>query len=113
MARTVAQSFNHVALWVSDIRKSADWYIEILGMAEVTATEDHIFLKLANGQILALFKVSCSKEKGADLHHVAMDLPKGQVEAAHETLRRRNIPLKQRGPNLSFQDPDGNWIHFV
>ena len=34
MAKIEAQGFNHVALWVSDMRRSADWYIELLGLEE-------------------------------------------------------------------------------
>jgi len=32
MGLTTAQSFNHVAIHVSDMRSSADWYIETLRM---------------------------------------------------------------------------------
>ena len=58
MAQIEVQSFNHIAIWVSDLRKSADWYIQHLGLEEASISEDHIFLRLAGGQVLALFKLA-------------------------------------------------------
>jgi catechol-2,3-dioxygenase len=112
MAQIEAQSFNHVALWVSDIRKSADWYIEHLGLEEASASGNHIFLRLESGEVLALFQASDPAQIGVGLHHIALNLPSGQQEQALESLRQRDIPLERRGPSLSFQDPDGYWIHF-
>lgn len=112
MTEIEVQSFNHVAIWVSDMRKSADWYIEHLGMKEASVSGNHIFLRLVDGQVLALFQASEPKQVGSGVHHIALNLPAGQKEKALETLRQRNIPLQSRGPSLSFQDPDGYWIHF-
>ena len=112
MPEITAQSFNHVALWVKDVRKSADWYIEHLGLQEASASEYRIFLKLVDGGVLALFETSETDKIGKGVHHLAFNLTSQQEVSALETLRQRNIPLHQRGPNLSFQDPDGHWIHF-
>ena len=113
MVSIEAQSFNHVAIWVSDVRRSADWYIANLGLEEVSAAENFIFLRLTNGEVLALFQTSDPMQIGAGVHHLAFDLAHGTEEEALDTIRQRDIPLTWRGPNLSFQDPDGHWIHFV
>ncbi|MDE0297771.1 MAG: VOC family protein [Candidatus Poribacteria bacterium] len=113
MARIKAQGFNHVAIWVSDVRKSADWYIANLGLEEASGSENRIFLRLANGEVLALFKASDPLQIGAGVHHLAFNLTDQEEERALDTLRQRNIPLTRRGPSLSFQDPDGHWIHFA
>ena len=112
MSSIKAEGFNHVAIWVSDVRKSADWYIANLGLEEVRVAENRIFLRLANGEVLALFQSSDPAQIGAGVHHLALDLHDGTEEEALDTLRQRNIPLTRRGPSLSFQDPDGHWIHF-
>jgi catechol 2,3-dioxygenase-like lactoylglutathione lyase family enzyme len=112
MPKITAQSFNHVAIWVKDVRKSADWYIQKLGLREVSASEHRIFLKLADGGVLALFETLDTDRIGKGVHHLAFNLTSQQEESALEILRQQNIPLQQRGPNLSFQDPDGHWIHF-
>ena len=112
MTQIEVQSFNHIAIWVSDLRKSADWYIQHLGLEETSISDDHIFLRLAGGQVLALFKASEKEQIGKGVHHIAFNLPPAQKESALETLRQWSIPLERRGPNLSFRDPDGHWIHF-
>ena len=112
MERIQAQSFNHVAIWVSDLRKSANWYIEHLGMEENRVSVNHIFLKLASGEVMALFQATDPKQIGSGVHHLALNLPAEEKERALELLRQREIPLEKRGPSLSFQDPDGYWIHF-
>ena len=89
MARIEAQGFNHVAIWVSDVRKSADWYIAHLGLEEASGSENRIFLRLANGEVLALFQASDSAQIGAGVHHLAFNLPDGAEEKALDTLRQR------------------------
>ena len=112
MPEIIVQSFNHVAIWVKDVRKSADWYVECLGLQEASVSEHRIFLKLADGGVLALFETADADKIGTGVHHLAFNLTTHQEVSALETLRQQNIPLRQRGPNLSFQDPDGYWIHF-
>jgi catechol 2,3-dioxygenase-like lactoylglutathione lyase family enzyme len=107
-----AESFNHVAIRVSDMRRSADWYVEHLGMEAVGETGNHIFLKLAGGQVLALFRAGDPSEVGGGLHHIALNLPPEEKERAYEDLRKKGFPLERRGPSLGFPDPDGYWIHF-
>ena len=107
-----AQSFNHVAIWVGDMRKSADWYIDNLGMEEGNVSGNHIFLNLASGQVLALFQASDRRMIGGGVHHLALNLRPDQKQRALDILHQRNITLVKRGPNLSFEDRDGYWIHF-
>ena len=84
----------------------------IWGWKRASGSENRIFLRLANGEVLALFQASDPAQIGAGVHHLAFNLPDGAEEKALDTLRQRNIPLTRRGPSLSFQDPDGHWIHF-
>ena len=112
MSEIKVESFNHVAIRVSDMRKSADWYVEHLGMEEIGKSGNHIFLKLAGGQVLALFQANDPGEIGAGLHHMALNLPPDEKERAYEVLREKGFSLKHRGPSLGFPDPDGYWIHF-
>ena len=112
MAEIEVQGFDHVAIWVSDMRKSAAWYIEHLGMKEASVSSNHIFLKLGNGQVLALFQASDPKQVGSGVQHLALTLPEGEVDTALDLLRQKGFPLERRGPSFGFPDPDGYWIHF-
>ncbi|MBT3271239.1 VOC family protein [Candidatus Poribacteria bacterium] len=73
---------------------------------------NHIFLRLAEGSVLALFQASDEAQVGSGVHHLALNLPPREQEAALERLRNEGVELSRRGPSLSFQDPDGYWIHF-
>ncbi|MDA1190569.1 MAG: VOC family protein [Candidatus Poribacteria bacterium] len=112
MSEINASHFNHVAIYVSDLRRSAEWYKEHLGMTERSASGNHIFLKLSSGEVLALFQADEPKQVGVGVHHLAFNLSELDEERALETLRKKGIPLERRGPSLSFQDPDGYWLHF-
>ncbi|MEO2006735.1 MAG: VOC family protein [Candidatus Poribacteria bacterium] len=112
MGSTEAQSFNHVAIYVADMARSADWYVETLGLTRARASENHTFLRLAEGAVLALFQASDPSQVGSGVHHLALNLPPGEEEAALDRLREQGVELSRRGPSLSFQDPDGYWIHF-
>lgn len=112
MTRVEVQGFDHVAIWVSDVRKSADWYITHLGLERAGDAGNHVFLRMPNGEVLALFQTSDPNQIGDGVHHLAFKLTAGTEEEVLDTLRQKNIPLTQRGPSLSFQDPDGHWIHF-
>jgi|KNS12BottometaT_FD_k123_158185_2 catechol 2,3-dioxygenase-like lactoylglutathione lyase family enzyme len=112
MGSTEAQSFNHVAIYVADMARSADWYVETLGLTLARASENHTFLRLAEGSVLALFQASDPSQVGSGVHHLALNLPPGEEEAALDRLREQGVELSRRGPSLSFQDPDGYWIHF-
>jgi len=69
-------------------------------------------VRLAEGSVLALFEAADETQVGSGVHHLALNLPLGEQEAALENLRERGIALSRRGPSLSLQDPDGYWIHF-
>ena len=84
MGSTEAQSFNHVAIYVADMARSADWYVETLGLTRARASENHTFLRLAEGAVLALFQASDPSQVGSGVHHLALNLPPGEEEAALE-----------------------------
>jgi len=108
-----SKGFNHVAIWVKDIHRSADWYRDVLGMTPEHEDHHHIFMRSESGQVLALFLADDPSKIGGGIHHIALDLTGMSEEGSLEELRRRKISLKQRGPSLSFQDPDGYWLHFA
>ncbi|NQZ68547.1 MAG: VOC family protein [Lentisphaeria bacterium] len=106
------QGFDHVAIWVTDLRKSADWYIEHLGLQEASVSGNHIFLKMAGGQVLALFEATSPEQVGSGVQHIALTLAPGESEKALHILKEKGFPLERRGHSMGFPDPDGYWIHF-
>jgi catechol 2,3-dioxygenase-like lactoylglutathione lyase family enzyme len=61
--------------------------------------------------------VACRKRKAEgdeplrQPHHVALRVP--DPGAAVAALRAAGVPLRQVGPNLGFEDPEGAIFHFM
>jgi len=103
-----ASGFDHVAIWVSDLPTSVEWYQRVLGLTVAHGDDRHVFLRVG-GEVLALFQAGPERAVTGP-HHVALRVP--DVEAALEAVRAQGIIPTPRGPSLGFADPDGHWIHF-
>ena len=95
--------FNHLALDVTDIVRSRDFYMKHLGMTVQRESSGDCFLGLGP-DFLALFK---SRE--AEMNHFCIAIENYEVGAVSEELKRQG--LNPRQPNGSrrvyFRDPDG------
>ncbi len=94
---------NHVALNVTDIPRSRDFYRNLLGMPVVRESAGSCFLGL-QGNVLALFR-----NQTAGMNHHCLSIKNYEVGPVTEELKRRG--LNPRHPSGSsrvyFDDPDG------
>jgi catechol 2,3-dioxygenase-like lactoylglutathione lyase family enzyme len=112
------KAFNHVALQISDIEKSRDFYSETLGLKEIPAPAfDYpvIWFSLENGRELHLIG-----RKPEALHtpvrsnHFALEV--SDIYLADKILKENKVnclPIKTRPDGilqLFLTDPDGNFI---
>lgn len=116
----------HAAVRVTDIDRSLDFYINVLGLSEQfrISREDGppwlVYLKVAEGQFIELFpgaEETHTEAKGAAVVHICL-----QVDDIHKTYKeltaRGLIPHAEplMGADNSWQfwtsDPDGNPIEF-
>jgi len=120
----VTLTFNHLALSVSDIDRSADFYKHVLGLQEITnrtKMEGIRWFSLNEGKELHL--ISILKEKVTINKSVHFALTTPDFDKFIETLNAKNIiysdwPGKEGKINIRsdgikqifFQDPDGYWI---
>ena len=113
----------HVALYVSDIERSARFYTQVLGFSISDVYEDDmmpggaVFLRLnPDHHGIALFKASAENPIGAGLHHTAFEVATlDEVVRAREHLRAHNVPIDFDGRRragvqiaVEFRDPDGH-----
>lgn len=96
-----AQSIDHVALSVTDIPRSRDWYVRHLGLRVMRQSESSCFLDCGD-DFLALFK---SDKPG--LHHYSFAIPEYDQDDAARRLREAGLTPKPRGRRMYFDDPDG------
>jgi catechol 2,3-dioxygenase-like lactoylglutathione lyase family enzyme len=113
----------HVALYVADIKRSTQWYTDVLGFEVSDAYDDGLmpggaaFLRCnPDHHGIALFKASEKNPSGAGLHHLAFEVATlDDVVKARTHLRKHNVEIdfdgrRRAGVQLAveFRDPDGH-----
>lgn len=97
-----AHTVDHLALNVTDVKRSSEWYVKHLGLRPMRATETASFLRCGNGRdFLALFK---GDEPG--MHHFSFGIDEYDQEKAAARLREAGLTPKLRGRRIYFDDPD-------
>ena len=97
-----ATSIDHIALSVTDIARSRDWYIKHIGLRLQRDGGTSCFLDVGERDFLAMFK---SDKPG--LHHYSFAIPDYNQEDAAKRLREAGLTPKLRGGRTYFDDPDG------
>lgn len=92
---------NHVALNVSDVTRSRDFYQKHLGLPVVEQSSTNCFLGL-NDNFLALFQGS-----SPGMNHYCIGIEDYQVERVTAELERQGLNPSRRQNRVYFHDPDG------
>lgn len=96
-----AVGLNHIALSVTDIPRSRDFYVQHLGLTVSRESSSSSFLTCGDN-FVALFR---SGEAG--LNHYCYAIEGYDVDAAADKLRANNLPPRISGGRIYFDDPDG------
>lgn len=92
---------NHVALRVTDIGRSRDFYRDLFGMPVVSESASNCFLGLGDN-FVALFR---GDEPGMD--HFCVSIENYEAAAAVETLQRIGLEPRREANRVYFPDPNG------
>lgn len=115
---------DHVALMVTDLETSANWYVENLGLTKYTKAEwgpFPVFL-LAGKSGLALFPAKQTKSDNETrpsirLDHVAFNVDGENFTKARRFLESRGIKTTFRDHtffhSIYFNDPDGHQVELT
>jgi catechol 2,3-dioxygenase-like lactoylglutathione lyase family enzyme len=113
----------HIALYVADIKRSTQWYTDVLGFEVSDLYEDDMmpggaaFLRCnPDHHGIALFKATAENPAGAGLHHLAFEVPTlDDVVRARAHLRKHDVPIDFDGRRragvqiaVEFRDPDNH-----
>ena len=93
---------NHVALDVTDVQRSRNFYQQILGLPVVRESSNNCFLGLKRN-FLALFQA-----RSAAMNHYCIGIEGYDVDNVTAELQRRDLnPHRPAGTNrVYFRDPD-------
>jgi catechol 2,3-dioxygenase-like lactoylglutathione lyase family enzyme len=111
MALFDSRGIDHVGIRYRDLPRALAWFRDVLGLAVDHETTTMAFIRVgSDGAHLALFQAE-GDEPLRQPHHVALRVP--DVGAAEAAVGAAGIPLRRFGPNLGFQDTEGNVFHFM
>ncbi len=96
-----ALSVDHIALNVTDVARSRDWYVKHLGLRVSSQDRSSAFL-YADKDFVALFRAD-----KPGLHHYSFGIANYNQQDAAERLRKAGLTPKLRGTRIYFDDPDG------
>jgi len=105
---------DHVVLQVSDLKRSLEFYIEILGMTEDHGGSGFMFMHCGS-QTVGLFEVGHGQEvnSGPELNHMAFNQSTGSYEDVKAVLESHGIAVRARRGDprcIYFADPDGHQL---
>jgi catechol-2,3-dioxygenase len=117
------QRLDHVALNVSDRRRSVAWYRDVLGLessGEPTRDDWPLFMGEL-GACVALFQAQSGTVgragESVGLRHVAFMVGKEDLERAQARLRESAVEYRfedhGNAHSVYFQDPDGNVLELT
>jgi catechol 2,3-dioxygenase-like lactoylglutathione lyase family enzyme len=119
------EGFDHVAMGVGDIERSAQWYIEVLGFERLHAGAwNGVPTFVGKGNTgLALFPVSSTEKSAPSGHrelrllHLAFRANRENFLAAQRELKERGIKFEFQDHEIShsiyFRDPDGHALEIT
>ena len=99
-----ATDLNHIALSVTDVARSRDFYVQHLGLNVTRESERQCFLSCGKQNFVALFQ----NEK-AGMHHYCYSLDEYDVNEAEAKLNEHRLEPRvvRSDGRIYFSDPDG------
>ena len=117
-----------IVLWTADQQRSLQFYRDLLGLEVISPPNlANVFLKAGEGnagipQMIVLVPKPediKARPSGYQLHHMALELPDDQFDAARDALVAAGYsPRGGKHPVLASRtmyvdDPDGNEVEFI
>jgi len=115
---------NHTAIFVTDLKKSGNFYEQILGLDTVSEPfhdGKHIWLKTGEHTMLHIIAGAPAKKIYYDNHHTCFSV--ASINSFTELLKKNNMDWQDKDGiknkittrvdgvhQLWLQDPDGYWI---
>ena len=110
MALFDSRGIDHVGIRYGDLPRAVAWFRDVLGLTIEHQTRTMAFVSIGADAQLALFQAEAD-EPLRQPHHVALRVP--DPSGAEAAVRAAGVALREFGPNLGFEDPEGTVFHFM
>lgn len=118
-----AKGVAHFSIPVSDVKKSADFYANVIGLSLIRADDRHAFMD-AGGTCVLLCRETppINKEGNLDLVHHAFIVSPEQYATISDHLQKHGVKVLYteelaggtvNGPRMYFHDPDGTRLEII
>ncbi|MPZ24819.1 MAG: VOC family protein [Dehalococcoidia bacterium] len=113
------QHIDHVAITVSDLARSEEWYRTVLGLERRFEMWDEPLMLGAGDTCLALFADETKGDRADAPHllHVAFRVDREGFQRAQDEFRARGVDFRFSDHGLAhsvyIKDPDGNRIEIT
>jgi len=97
-----ATAVNHVALRVTDLATSRDFYVSHFGAVVQSESDSACFLELPNGDFIALFPTDTPH-----IEHFCLTVPDYDADEAERWGHDRGLEVVRREDRVFVRDPDG------
>ena len=97
-----ATGLDHVALRVSDVRRSVEFYQKHLGLSVMRQSENSAFLNPGDNEFLALFR-----REPAGLDHYCYNIRNYDPDEVVRELEAAGLDPRRESNRVYFDDPDG------
>lgn len=99
-----ATELNHIALAVTDVARSRDFYQRHLGLTPMSGCDEFRCFLRCGRHFVALFK---AREGAGAMHHYCYTIEGYDPGAAVKTLKAAGLKPDRRSNRVYFDDPDG------
>lgn len=93
---------NHVALYVDDLARSRDFYVEVFQASVVREDENLCFLDVGEDNFLALFR-----RDPTEINHFCFTIDDFDPDRAASELEGRGLDVIRTEDRVFVRDPDG------
>jgi catechol 2,3-dioxygenase-like lactoylglutathione lyase family enzyme len=106
-APIVPVSVNHIAISVSDLKRSKDWYTRILKLKVIQENEHYALLQFGNTQLVLRSKTEQRPNLvPGTISHVMFGIAPYDEAALFQTLRDQGLTPRKDLESALVQDPD-------
>ena len=122
--RASTEGVNHIAIFASDLEKTADFYSRVLGMPVISVTSNrdepqstHMNVDIGNGVSIAFFdfphvcRIQTPVEEGiGGMMHIAVNVEEIEYDKISDRLQSDGVTYRRIGNSVYLNDPNGMTI---